>query len=141
MFPSDHPYHWIPIGSMEDLSAASLDDVSDFFKKYYIPNNASLCIAGDIDIEETKKLVEKYFSSIPSGNPVDRLESQAVSLDGTSRKTIYDNVSAGMLIYGWHSPALYSKGDAELDHLANILTESKVSRLYKSLDYEKEVAQ
>ena len=141
MFPSDHPYHWIPIGSMEDLSAASLDDVSDFFKKYYIPNNASLCIAGDIDIEETKKLVEKYFSSIPSGNPVDRLESQAVSLDGTSRKTIYDNVSAGMLIYGWHSPALYSKGDAELDHLANILTESKVSRLYKSLVYEQQLAQ
>ena len=141
MFPEGHPYHWIPIGSMEDLSAASLEDVSDFFKKYYIPNNASLCIAGDIDKEETKKLVEKYFGSIPSGAPVDRLEAQPVSLDGISRKTIYDNVSLGKLIYGWHSPALYSKGDAELDHLANILTASKVSRLYKSLVYEQQIAQ
>ena len=141
MFPAGHPYHWIPIGSMEDLSAASLDDVSDFFKTYYIPNNASLCIAGDINVEETKKLVEKYFSSIPSGAPVDRLESQPVSLDGISTKTIYDNVSLGKLIYGWHSPALYTKGDAELDHLANILTASKVSRLYKSLVYEQQIAQ
>ena len=141
MFPIGHPYNWIPIGSMEDLSAASLEDVTDFFKKYYIPNNASLCIAGDIDVKETKRLVEKYFGSIPSGAPIDRIESQAVSLDGVSRKTIYDNVSLGKLIYGWHSPALYSKGDAELDHLANILTASKVSRLYKSLVYEQQIAQ
>jgi len=141
MFPKGHPYSWIPIGSMEDLSAATLDDVSDFFRKFYIPNNASLCIAGDIDIEKTKTLVRKYFSSIPSGKQIDKMEAHPVKLDGITRKTIYDNVNLGKIIYGWHSPPLYKKGDAELDHLANILTASKVSRLYKTLVYEQQIAQ
>ncbi len=70
LYPPDHPYHWPTIGSMEDLSAASYEDVVDFFKKYYGPNNASLCIGGDIDPVKTRALVEKWFGEIPSGPPV-----------------------------------------------------------------------
>ena len=74
MYPDDHPYSWIPIGSMEDLQAASLEDVKDFFRQYYTPNNASLCIAGDFNPDEAKAWVEKYFGPIPAGPPIERLQ-------------------------------------------------------------------
>lgn len=141
MFPVGHPYHWIPIGSMEDLSAASLEDVSDFFRMYYIPNNASLSISGDINPEQTKEWVEKYFGSIPPGKPIDRTDVETIQMDGIIRKTAKDNVSVPKMFYGWHSPGLYQPGDAEMDHLANILTSGKTSRLYKKLVYELQIAQ
>ena len=74
LYPSNHPYSWPVIGSQADLSAASVDDVSEFFRQYYTPNNASLVIAGDFDPSKARSLVEKYFGSIPSGPAVDRLE-------------------------------------------------------------------
>ncbi len=141
MFPADHPYSWIPIGSMEDLSAASLEDVSEFFRTYYVPNNASLSIAGDFDSEQTKAWVQKYFGGIPPGKTIDRTNVEAVQMDGIVRRTAKDNVSLPMLIYGWHTPGFYHPGDAEMDHLANILTSGKTSRLYKLLVYELQIAQ
>jgi zinc protease len=141
LFPSDHPYSWLVIGSMEDLSAASLDDVSEFFKLYYTPNNASLCIAGDFDPAEAKRMVEKYFAPIPPGPPIDRVMSWAPALTSVKRMTVEDNVTLPKTFMLWHTPAAFAPGDAELDLFANALSSGKSSRLYQSLVYEKQIAQ
>lgn len=141
IYPPEHPYSWPVIGSMEDLSAASLDDVGEFFKLYYAPNNASLCVAGDIDIAATKALIEKYFSAIPPGAPVDRMTDWIPRFDGIKRGMAEDNVNLPKLYYAWHTPAYYRPGDAEFDLLANVLSSGKTSRLYKTLVYEKQIAQ
>jgi zinc protease len=141
LYPTGHPYSWPAIGSMADLSAASMEDVSEFFRMYYAPNNASLCIAGDFNSAEAKQLVEKYFSPLPSGPPIDRIESWIPKLDGVRRVDVEDNVSLPRIYLVWHSPARYTPGDAEFDLLGNILSNGKTSRLYKSLIYEKQLAQ
>jgi zinc protease len=141
LYPYNHPYSWPVIGSMEDLSAASLEDVKDFFKRFYTPNNASLSIAGDIDPEETKALVEKYFANIPPGPPVERIEHWVPELEGLKRIELKDNVSLPRVYMAWHTPPLYQPGDAALDILASILSSGKNSRLYKSLVYENQIAQ
>ena len=141
MFPDEHPYSWPTIGSQADLSAASLEDVSDFFKTYYAPNNASLVIAGAIDREQTKEWVEKYFAAIPPGPAVERIGTWMPELDGPKRATAEDNIELPRLYYAWHTPGYYQPGDAELDLLRNILAEGKTSRLYKALVYEQEIAQ
>ena len=141
LYPRDHPYSWPVIGSMEDLSAASLEDVSEFFQTYYAPNNASLCVAGDFDPADAKKLVEKYFAPIPSGPAVDRLKVWQPKLDGTRRAIQQDQVSLPRVFMVWHSPAWYMPGDAEMDVLSGILTFGKTSRLYRTLVYEKQIAQ
>jgi zinc protease len=141
LYPEDHPYYHSVIGSMDDLSAASLEDVKDFFRLYYTSNNASLCIAGDIDPAQTKKWVEKYFGPIPPGAPIDRLESWVPALNEVKRASATDNVSLPRLYMDWHTPAYYAPGDAEFDLLASILASGKSSRLYKSLVYEKQIAQ
>ncbi|HEX7400886.1 MAG TPA: pitrilysin family protein, partial [candidate division Zixibacteria bacterium] len=141
LFPEGHPYSWSVIGSQEDLSRASKEDVEEFFKAYYTPNNASLCIAGDIDPPTTKLLVEKYFNSIPPGPPVDRLKAWIPKLGGEKRVVMEDRVSLPRIYMTWLTPPYYAPGDAELDLLANILSQGKMSRLYKSLVYEKQIAQ
>jgi zinc protease len=141
LYPTGHPYSWPAIGSMADLSAASMEDVSEFFRMYYAPNNASLCIAGDFNSAEAKQLVEKYFSPLPAGPPIDRIESWIPKLDGVRRVDVEDNVSLPRIYLVWHSPARYTPGDAEFDLLGNILSNGKTSRLYKSLIYEKQLAQ
>jgi len=141
VYPDDHPYHHSVIGSMADLSAASLEDVSNFFKLYYAPNNASLCIAGDFDPAEAKKLVEKYFGPIPPGAPVDRMTDWIPTISGERRTVAEDNVNLPRLYYAWPTPGYYKPGDAEFDLLANALTSGKTSRLYKDLVYDKQIAQ
>jgi zinc protease len=141
LYPEAHPYSWPVIGSMRDLSAASLEDVQEFFRQYYSPNNASLCIAGDFDPAVAKRLVEKYFASIPPGPPVDRLEEWVPSLTGVTRARVEDNVNLPRLYVIWHTPPYYKPGDAELDLLANVLSSGKTSRLYRALVYEAEIAQ
>jgi zinc protease len=126
---------------MEDLSAASLADVIEFFKTYYIPNNASLVVAGDIEIEPTRKLVEKWFGGIPRGaNPPKQAPAPA-ALSEVKRKTITDKVQLPRIYMAWHTPALYAPGDATMDVLASVLTGGKNSRLYRRLVYEMQVAQ
>jgi zinc protease len=141
LYPAGHPYSWSTIGSMEDLSAASFEDVASFFRTYYVPGNASLVIAGDIDIEPTRKLVEKWFSDVPAGKPVPPLTAPTVALDGVKRKTITDRVQLPRLYLAWHTPAHLKPGDADLDILSNLLSGGKNSRLYKRLVYEMQIAQ
>ena len=141
LYPPGHPYSWSTIGSMEDLTAASFEYVARFFRTYYVPNNASLVIAGDIDIEVTRKLVEKWFADVPRGKPVPALSPPAPVLDGVKRKTITDRVQLPRLYLGWHTPALLKPGDATLDIVANLLSGGKNSRLYRRLVYDMQIAQ
>jgi zinc protease len=141
LYPPGHPYSWSTIGSMEDLTAASFEDVARFFRTYYVPNNASLVIAGDIDIEATRKLVEKWFADVPRGKPVPALSPPVAVLDGVKRKTITDRVQLPRLYLGWLTPALFKPGDATLDIVANLLSGGKNSRLYRRLVYDLQIAQ
>lgn len=141
LYPSDHPYSWTVIGSMADLSAASIEDVSEFFRIYYAPNNASLSIAGDFNPAEAKKWIEKYFGTIPPGPPVDRLTTWIPPISSVRRAVVQDNVNLPRVYYVWHTPPHYKPGDAELDLLANILAAGKTSRLFKALVYEQQIAQ
>lgn len=141
LYPKGHPYSWTVIGSMEDLSAASYEDVVEFFKTYYAPNNASLVIAGDIDVPLTKGLVEKWFGHIPRGKDTPGLVAPPVQLEGVTRESMTDQVQLPKLHLAWHTPALYAPGDAAMDLLAFLLTEGRSSRLHRRLVYELQIAQ
>jgi zinc protease len=141
LYAADHPYHWPVIGSMEDLSAASYQDVVDFFRKYYGPNNASLSIAGDITAADARRLVEKWFSDVPAGPAVAPVAAPAAMLAAEKRVTLEDRVQLPRLFLAWHSPAWFAPGDAALDVLANVLAGGKNSRLYKRLVYDLQIAQ
>ena len=141
LYPPAHPYSWPVIGSMDDLSAASFEDVARFFRTYYVPNNASLVIAGDIDLAPTRKLVEKWFDDVPRGKPVTPLAPPSAVLDGVKRKTITDRVQLPRLYLAWHTPGLLKPGDATMDIVANLLSSGKNSRLYRRLVYDLQIAQ
>ncbi|MBD3257974.1 insulinase family protein [candidate division GN15 bacterium] len=141
IYPPSHPYSWTTIGLMEDLDAASLEDVKNFNRKYYRPNNASLCIAGDFDPAEAKAWVEKYFGIIPPGPPVERLDKWVPRLEKEIRAVMTDEVNLPRLYMVWHTPPYYHPGDAEFDLFASVLSAGKSSRLYKELVYEKQIAQ
>jgi len=141
LYPPDHPYHWPTIGSMEDLSAASYEDVTEFFKRYYGPNNASVAIAGDIDPIKTKKLVEKWFGEVPAGPPVPAFSAGPARLLREKRLLLEDKVQLPRLYVAWLTPPSFAPGDAELDVLASLLTSGLNSRLYKRLVYELQIAQ
>lgn len=141
LYPEDHPYHWPTIGYMPDLNAASYQDVVDFYKKYYVPNNASLVIAGDIDPVETRRLVEKWFEDVPGGEPVARATAPVARLEGVTRETLTDQVELPRLHLAWLTPAHFQPGDAEMDVVADLLTGGKNSRLYQRLVYQNQVAQ
>ena len=141
LYPPNHPYSWPTIGYMEDLTAASHEDVVAFFKKYYAPNNASLVIAGDIDLDRTAALVEKWFGHIPRGEPVEPLAPPAAFLTSVKRKTLTDQVQLPRLYLAWLTPAAFEPADAALDMVASILAGGKNSRLYKRLVYDTQMAQ
>ncbi len=141
LYPSSHPYHWPTIGSMEDLSAASYEDVVGFFKQFYTSRNASLVIAGDINSAQTKEVVEKWFSDVPAGPAVPPIAPPAAFLSQEKRIVLEDKVQLPRLYMAWLTPALFTPGDAELDLLANILAGGKNSRLYKRLVYDLQIAQ
>ncbi len=141
MYPASHPYSWPVIGYMEDLSAATLEDVKEFFRLYYAPNNAVLSVAGDFDPVQTKKWIEKYFGSIPRGVEVPRPEPQPVALTEEKRMTFEDKVQLPRLYMNWPSAPLNTREDAVLDVLADILAGGKNSRLYKKMVYESQAAQ
>ena len=141
MYPEGHPYHWSVIGSMADLSAASLDDVKGFFRQYYAPNNAVLVIAGDYDEKQAKQWVEKYFGAIAKGADITRPNVPAPKLNGEIRKIYEDNVPLPRLSMVWHSVPQYAPDEAALDMLGSILTAGRGSRLQSSLVYGKEIAQ
>lgn len=141
IYPADHPYSWPVIGSMDDLGAAALEDVKDFFRTYYAPNNAILVLAGDINPDEAKSLVNKYFASIPRGKDFERPKAVPVNMTETKTEVYEDNVQLPRLYINWHTAPNYTREDAVLDVLGRILSSGKNSRLYKSMVYEKQIAQ
>jgi zinc protease len=140
VFPTGHPYSWPVIGSQEDLSAASLEDVKEFFRTYYSPNNLSLVVAGDFDPAAAKALVERYFGDIPPGPALDRPSRWIPTLDSEKVIVVNDRVSLERVYIGWPSPEAFGEDDAALGLAASILTDGLSSRLNKALVYDKPLA-
>lgn len=140
-YPEGHPYSWPTIGSMEDLSAASMEDIMEFFRIYYAPNNASITIAGDFNPSQVKEWVQKYFGSFKRGAEILRPPMQPVTLTEEKRLMFEDRVQLPRLYLTWPSASINTREDAIMDVLTDILAAGKNSRLYKSLVYEKQVAQ
>jgi predicted Zn-dependent peptidase len=129
-----HPYTWVPIGSMEHLDAATLQEFIAFFKKYYVPNNAVMVIAGDIDIEKTKGLVENYFGEIPAGAPVERVNIKEDPITNEIIDTAYDsNIQIPAIMTAYRTPGLTSKEVAALELASRVLSGGQSSRMYKKM--------
>jgi zinc protease len=142
MYPENHPYHHPVIGSPEDLRAATVLDVKNFFFSHYVPSNASLVVAGDVTTSDAETLATRYFGALPSGPKPPRVRSMPIpKLGRVVRQTIEDQVELPKIVMAWHSPAHLQPGDAELDLLANVLSHGKASRLYQALVYDKPIAQ
>src|SRR5438067_710520 len=141
LYPAGHPYHWPVIGYMDDLSAASYEDVVNFFKTYYAPANSSLVVAGDIDPAETKRLVEKWFSDVKAAPAPAPIVVPPAALNGVTKKTITDKVQLPRIYLAWLTPKHFAPGDAALDVAADVLAGGKNSRLYKRLVYDMQIAQ
>ena len=140
LYPPEHPYSWPTIGSMEDLQRATWNDIADFFQRYYHPANASLCIAGDFDPAEAKRLVEQYFGVIPAGPAVEPLKPWSVTLSESKRIAMTDRVGLPALIMVWPTVEAYSDEEAALDLGGNILGGDDTSRLYRKLVRETQLA-
>jgi zinc protease len=141
LFPSAHPYYASVIGSHADIQAAKLDDVKNFFKTYYAPNNASLAIVGDIDKAATKALVEKYFGTLKQGSPVPKPSLEAPKITEERRAVVKDRVELPRVYMAWVTSPIYKPGDADADIASSVLGGGRSSRLYKKLVYEKQIAQ
>lgn len=136
-----HPYRWTPIGSMEDLNAAQEEDYKNFYKDFYVPNNAVLSIAGDIDIENTKMLVDKYFSGIPKGTKaIYRPDIVEPPIDGEKKDTIFDNIQLPAVVQTYHLPAQGTPDFYAVSMLAQLLSQGQSSRLYRALVDEQQKA-
>jgi zinc protease len=140
LFPYRHPYANDVIGEHEDLEAATLDDVREFFRTYYTPNNLSIVIAGDFDPAEARRLVEKYFGTIPPGPALDRPARGMPRLDGERIVEVRDRVPQERTYFAWHAPAYFDPGDAELNLVATILTDGLSARLNRALVYDRPLA-
>jgi zinc protease len=141
LFPANHPYHWPVIGYMDDLTAATHTDVTEFFKKYYGPNNATLVIAGDINAADARKRVEYWFSDVKPGAHVEPIQAPNVEISKTVIERMTDQVQLPRLYLSWLTPGILHPGDAELDVLGGLLSSGKNSRLYKRLVYDMKIAQ
>ena len=141
MLPKTHPYYAEVIGSHADVEAAKLEDVREFFQQYYTPNNATMAIVGDFDKSTIKSLVEKYFGSIPAGPVVPKIDVNTPPITSERRATLTDQVELPRVYMGWITPPVFSAGNAECNFYSQILGGGKSSRLYKSLVYEKQIAQ
>ncbi len=141
-YPEGHPYHIATIGKHEEIEAATLEDVSGFFRTWYVPNNASLVLTGDFDDAEARALVARYFGAVPRGPAaVHHPPAAPAVFTGEEKVKVTDKVPFEKVWIAWHSPALYAPGDAELDLAASALSEGKESRLYKALVHDKQLAQ
>jgi zinc protease len=141
LFPKEHPYHRLTIGNPADLDAATIDDVRAFFRKYYVPNNATLVLSGDFDRKKALALVEKYFAPIPRGAAVPRVKAAIPKLAGETRIEMEAGAELSRVYVSWPTPAIFAAGDGELDLAASVLTSGKTSRLYKRLVYDLQIAQ
>jgi predicted Zn-dependent peptidase len=135
-----HPYRWPVIGSMEHLDNASIQDFINFRDKYYVPNNAVLSIAGDIDMDKTEALVKKYFSGIPAGNPIQRVQVEEPPQKAEVRDVIHDNVQLPAVIFAYHMPAAGTEDFYALSMLTTLLADGASSRMNKALVDNKQLA-
>ena len=141
MYPADHPYHWTTIGSLDDLTAASMEDVKAFFRQYYVPNNASLVIAGDFDPRKARVWVQKYFGPIPRGGAVVRPNPPAPKIADEIRKSVEDDVPLPRRYMVWHTVPRFARDDSALSMLGSVLSSGRNSRLQSNLIYGKQLAQ
>ncbi|HET6568044.1 MAG TPA: pitrilysin family protein [Rhodothermales bacterium] len=139
-WPEGHPYAHTVIGSMDDLNAASLEDVKDWFKTYYGPNNAVLTIAGDIDTDAVLEKVKHYFGDIPPGPPISHFDTWVAKRTGEQREIMQDRVPQARIYKVWNVPEIGSKDYNLLSVVSDVLTNGKTSRLYKRLVYDDQIA-
>jgi len=136
-----HPYRWTVIGDPDHIRAAKDEEFQAFYKEYYVPNNAVLVIAGDIEINQTKDLINKYFAEIPKGNQeIYRPTIVEPALNGEVRDTIYDNIQLPLIVQAYRTPAMGTKDYYALEMLSQLLSGGKSSRLYKALVDEQQKA-
>jgi len=140
LYPVGHPYQHTTIGSHEDLTAASMDDVKAFFEQYYSPSNAILTIVGDFDTATVRALIERYFGGAPTGTRVPAPQPAPPRLERAVHIVEKDQVNLARVHLAWHTPPVFANGDAALDVWASVLTDGKSSRLYQPLVYEQKVA-
>jgi zinc protease len=140
LFPEGHPYHGAVIGSMQDLSAAKLADVTDFFRQYYAPSNATLCLAGDLDPSQAKALIERYFATLPDRQRPAAKPVPFAPLAKAERLTIKEPVTLAQVSYGYRSPPAYTEDDPALDVAMAILGGGKATRLYQRLVVQTKLA-
>ncbi|MBL8724764.1 MAG: insulinase family protein [Planctomycetes bacterium] len=140
LYPADHPYHEGVYGTHRDLEAATVADVKEFFATYYVPNNASLVVAGDFDPAVVKPLIAELFGTLPRGADVARRSPPPPRLSGVVRRTLTDKVQLPLVRMVWHSPVAHAEGDAELQLLAGLLAGGKSSRLYQRLVVAEQLA-
>ena len=135
---TNHSYHWVPIGSMEHLDAATLDEFIAFNKKYYIPKNAVLVVAGDIDVDKTKQMVESYFGEIPGGNAIVRNIAKEEPITKQITDTAYDNnIQIPAIMMAYRTPGMTSKESRALQLASDVLSQGSSSRMYKKMVDEK----
>jgi zinc protease len=139
----NHPYRWSPIGSMEHLDAATLEEFRAFNDKFYVPNNATLVVAGDIEIEKTKKLIDAYFSEVPKGDPVIKEQFVEEPITQQIEATYHDpNIQIPAIALAWRTPSMKERDAYVLDMVSSVLSDGKSSRLYKKLvDDQKQALQ
>jgi zinc protease len=136
-----HPYNWMPIGSVQYIDEATIDEFRDFYKTFYVPQNATLVIAGDISLGETKDLVEKYFADIPkSSREIPRPNVEEPPLGIEIRDTVYDNIQLPLVLHAYRIPALGTKDYYAIDMLTTLLSSGQSSRLQKVIVDEKQEA-
>jgi zinc protease len=140
LYPSGHPYSWPVIGSMADLSAATLEDTREFFRTYYAPNNAVIVVAGAVTAADVKTLMEQYFGEIPRGPSITRPVPARFTLTRDTLAMLEDRVQLPRVYYTWHTTKAYASDDAALDIVAYVLTGAKNSRLTQQLVYEDQLA-
>lgn len=137
----NHPYRWQPIGSMQDLDAAKLEEFKNFFKKYYVPNNAVLTIAGDLDIEKTRTLVKQYFSEVPKGAPIKYVKQEETTMTRAIIDTAYDaNIQIPAIMTAYRVPGFTSKDARVMGLISQVLSQGASSKLYKKMVDEKKNA-
>jgi len=136
-----HPYKYVPIGSMEDLNAAQLEEFMDFYKLFYVPNNATLTLAGDFDAKQAKTWIEQYFGSIPKGTrDIPRPIANEPDLKEVIIDTVYDNIQIPAVFMGYRMPAKNSEDALAVNMLSQLLSSGRSSRLKRSLVDDKKIA-
>jgi len=139
-YPVGHPYSWTVIGSMDDLNSASLDDVKEWFKTYYGPNNATLVVAGDVNTNEALEKVKKYFGGLKAGPPITKYQAWPAKRTGIQRQIMQDRVPQERIYKVWNIPQDGSKEFTYLDMVSDVMASGKTSRLYKRLVYDEQIA-